>query len=178
MDDPRPGGSEVGGDAGDGVWSVDDVRHRLEVAGRALMALPLPKGGLPGGARSRWPEFARRAEDHFAALVGASDDIKQDFAEDRHRLRLPPSARAVAQLDEALTWLWHLSDPRKRRLCLARALIHPVSGRHVASYRQLGKLFGLHHDTVRLWHDRALGEIARVLTREGAPKRRSRARRM
>ena len=67
-------------------------------------------------------------------------------------------------MDEVLGWLWWIDDPRKRRLCLSRALVHPVSGRHIASYRKLGRIFGLHHDTVRLWHERALSEIARRLT--------------
>ena len=135
------------------------------------MALPLPKGALPGRVRSGWPATAQRVEDAFAAMIGASDEIRRDFSDDRHRLRLPPSARALADMDESLQWLWYLGDPRKRRLCLARSLRHPVSDRYIVSYRRLGKLFDLHHDTVRLWHDRALGEIAQALNREGVPER-------
>ncbi|MCG8548665.1 MAG: DUF6362 family protein [Alphaproteobacteria bacterium] len=152
------------------IWSVVEVQHRLEDAGRTLMALPLHRGALPADCRSRWPEVMRGAEDAFAALVGAGPDVKQDFASDRLQVRITPSARAVGRMDEVLDWLWYLEDARKRRLCLARALVHPVSDRHVVSYRKLGRIFGLHHDTVRIWHDRALSEIAQALSRDGVDK--------
>ena len=152
------------------VWSPDDVRDRLEDAGRTLMALPIPKGERPQGVRSHWPEAARQAEDAFFALVGANDEVKQDFFRDHNAVRVTPNARAVARMEEVLSWLWYLSDERKRRLCLSRALIHPVSDRHVVSYRKLGRIFGLHHDTMRAWHDRALSDLAQALTRDGVHK--------
>jgi len=154
------------------VWSPDDVRVRLEAAGRTLMSLPLPHQAIPGDTRSRWPEPLRGIQDTFFALVGASEEIRQDHAAARHGVRIAPGARAVAEMDEALQWLWLIDDPRKRRLCMARALVHPVSGRHVASYARLGRLFGLHRDTMRIWHDRALAGIAMALTRENVPKKR------
>ncbi len=152
------------------VWSPDDVRERLEDAGRTLVALPMPRGERPQSVQSHWPETARQAEDAFFALVGADDQIKQDFSRDHNAVRSAPSARAVARMDEVLNWLWYLSDERKRRLCLARALIHPVSDRRLVSYRKLGRIFGLHHDTMRAWHDRALSDLAQALTRDGVPK--------
>ena len=147
------------------VWTVEEVGRRLEEAGRTLMSLPLPRGALPKDERSRWPDAVRGYEDAFAALIGASPDVKQDFSDGHNRIRDVPTARSVGRMEEALDWLWCFDDPRKRRLCLARALIHPVSGRHVASYRKLGRIFGLHHETVRVWHDKALAEIAVFLTR-------------
>ena len=152
------------------VWTVEEVGRRLEEAGRTLMSLPLPRGALPKDQRSRWPDAVRGYEDAFAALIGASPDVKQDFSDGYNRIRDVPTARSVGQMDEALDWLWYFDDPRKRRLCLARALIHPASGRHVASYRKLGRIFGLHHETVRAWHDKALAEIAVFLTRARVPK--------
>lgn len=152
------------------IWTVEEVGQRLEDAGRTLMSLPMPRGSLPKDARSRWPDAVRGYEDAFAALIGASPEVKQDFADSHNRVRTVPSARSVGQMEEALDWLWRLDDPRKRRLCLARSLIHPLNGRHLASYRKLGRIFGLHHDTVRAWHDRALAELAVFLTRERIPK--------
>ena len=128
------------------------------------MALPMPRGAFPHDSRSRWPEILRGYEDVFTALIGASDAVKADFSDHHNRVRVTPTAAAVGRMDEVLGWLWWIDDPRKRRLCLSRALVHPVSGRHIASYRKLGRIFGLHHDTVRLWHERALSEIARRLT--------------
>ncbi len=161
----RPASVSIDDRRMDDLWVPETVKQRFEAAGRALMALPLPQGALPGQPRSSWPAVAQRAEDAFAAMIGASEEIRRDFSDDRHRLRLPPSARALADMDESLQWLWYLGDPRKRRLCLARSLRHPVSDRYIVSYRRLGKIFGLHHDTVRVWHDRALGEIAQALNR-------------
>jgi len=112
----------------------------------------------------------RGYEDAFVALIGASDEVKQDFSMQHNRVRASPSARSVGRMDEVLEWLWRFTDPRKRRLCLARALIHPVSGRHVVSYRKLGRMFGLHHETIRAWHDRALADIAGALTKAGIAK--------
>lgn len=157
------------------VWSPDEVCARMEAAGRTLLALPMPKDGLPRDARSHWPEVVRSMQDTFFALVGASDQIKEDHAADRHGVRIAPTARAVAGMDEALQWLWLIKDARKRRLCMARALVHPVSDRHLVSYAKLGRIFGLHRDTMRIWHDRALAEIAMALTRENVPKTRTRA---
>ena len=157
------------------TWTPEEVRQRLEDAGRTLMSLPLPSGSFPKDDRSRWPDVVRGYEDAFVALIGASDEVKQDFSRGYNQVRASPSARSVGRMDEVLEWLWRYTDQRKRRLCLARALIHPVSGRHVVSYRKLGRMFGLHHDTIRAWHDRALAEIAVALTGEkmakGSPRR-------
>jgi cation transport regulator ChaB len=162
----RLGGLEDAGWTEADVWSPEDVRDRLDDAGRTLVALPMPKGERPQGVRSHWPETARQVEDAFFALVGADDQIKQDFSREHNAVRVAPNARAVARMEEVLIWLWYLKDERKRRLCLARALIHPVSDRRVVSYRKLGRIFGLHHDTMRAWHDRALSELAQALTHD------------
>jgi len=146
------------------IWTPEDVRLRLEEAGRTLMSLPLPKGAFPRDDRSNWPDIVRGYEDAFAALIGASESVKGDFADGHNRVRVAPGAAAVGRMDEALDWLWRIDDVRKGRLCLCRALIHPVSGRHVVSYRKLGRMFGLHHETMRAWHDRALAQIAKALT--------------
>lgn len=138
----------------------------MDDAGRTLVALPMPRGERPQSVRSHWPETARQAEDAFFALVGADDQIKRDFSRNHNAVRAVPSARAVARMEEVLKWLWYLPDERKRRLCLARALIHPVCDRRLVSYRKLGRIFGLHHDTIRAWHDRALSELAQALTRD------------
>ena len=162
---------------GAAIWTPDEVGRRLEEAGRTLMSLPLPQGSFPKDDRSRWPDAVRGHEDAFVALVGASHEVRQDFSDSYNQVRATPSARSVGRMDEALDWLWRFDDARKRRLCLARALIHPLSGRHVVSYRKLGRIFGLHHETVRAWHDRALAEVAMFLTRDGVAKDRRRVRR-
>jgi len=169
-DSGKPGPIEV-------IWTPEDVRLRLEEAGRALMSLPMPKGALPRDARSNWPDVVRGYEDAFAALIGASDEVKRDFSDSHNRVRVSPSAATVGRMDEVLGWLWRIEEPRKRRLCLSRSLIHPVSGRHVVSFRKLGRMFGLHHETMRAWHDRTLAEIAASLTRDRTPKERRPGRR-
>jgi hypothetical protein len=59
----------------DGIWTPEQVRLRLEDAGRTLMALPIPRGALPRDARSNWPDVVRGYEDAFAALIGAVDEV-------------------------------------------------------------------------------------------------------
>lgn len=152
------------------IWTPEEARLRLEEAGRTLMALPVPKGGLPKGMRSNWPDVIRGYEDALSALVGASDVTKQEYADQQNRVRVTPSAAEVGRMEEALEWLWRIDDVRKRRLCLCRALMHPVSGRHIVSFRKLARIFGLHHDTMRAWHDRALAQIAVSLTEGSVPK--------
>ena len=84
------------------VWTLEDVRLRLEDAGRTLMSLPMPRGALPRDQRSNWPEVVRGYEDAFAALIGAPDEMKQDYADSHNRVRVSPTALAVGRMDEVL----------------------------------------------------------------------------
>ena len=115
------------------LWVPETVKQRFEAAGRALMALPLPQGTLPGQPRSSWPAVAQRAEDAFAAMIGASEEIRRDFLDDRHRLRLPPSARALADMDIPAMAL--VSGRSEEAAIMPRAVI--ATSRQRPLYRKL-----------------------------------------
>ena len=150
---------------------VDHIKLRLEDAGRTLMMLPMPKGAVPGEYGSNWPDVMQRAIEIFAAQLAGETETSQEAeerrrkeAEERNFVRLRPSSAQIQRMDEAMDWLWHVTDDRRRRIVAARSLIHPLSGRHVASFAKLGRLYGLHKNTMRQWFDRGVTEIAVALT--------------
>ncbi len=133
----------------------------LEAAGRTLMSAAV-RGLRPGGVRSFWPEILRSAEE-----IASADVLPA---------RGPtPSAGAITAMDTAHAWirLIPLDPPRPgacerhsphggamlRRIVWARSLVHPVTGRHVYSWRKLGQHLGCSHESARSWHAQAIGQI-------------------
>lgn len=144
-----------------------DIKKRLEQAGRTLMLLPMPRRGLPAEHGSNWPEVVRTARDYWvAALTGEDEDPEEakwrmkELEEQANRTRVQVSRRDIEQMDESLEWLWFVEDEKKRRVVLSRSLIHPISDRHVASYAKLGRRFHRNERTIRTWFDDGINEIA------------------
>ncbi len=132
------------------------VKVRLEEAGRALLALPLPARSRPYGVHSAWPEMLT--------------DAWSAYGWDKAAVRpAPPSKRAIDAMDEALAWLWAVQDKLARRILFARALIHPVRDRHLYSYTRLGNALGLSREAVRRRHQDGLDRIAQALNAGDAP---------
>jgi transcription termination factor Rho len=50
-----------------------------------------------------------------------------------------------------------------RRILGARALVHPLTGRHIHSWRKLATLIGADHNAVRRWHGEAIALLVRAL---------------
>lgn len=133
-------------------YTVEYVLARLELAGSTLIALP-GTGCLPAGMKSNWPDFARQAIEAYGYTEA--------------RVRPPvPRARAITEMDEAFAWVGLVDDVRTRRLLLLRALVDPITDRHRWSWRRLDSSFGIHRDTLRLWHGRGIG---RIVTRLNDP---------
>ena len=129
------------------------VLARLEEAGTTLLCLP--NTGHSTRLRTSALEVVR------AACVEA------DATPDR-RLRLPmPSPAKVGAMDEAWTWLGHIPNDRYvlRRIVGARALVSPVTERHMFSWRRLGGLLGADHRAVQRWHAEGIDTIVRILNR-------------
>lgn len=129
------------------------VLGRLEEAGTTLLCLP--NTGHSTRLRTSALEVVR------AACVEA------DTTADR-RLRLPmPSPAKVGAMDEAWTWLGHIPNDRYvlRRIVGARALVSPVTERHMFSWRRLGGLLGADHRAVQRWHAEGIDTIVRILNR-------------
>lgn len=137
----------------------DRIKQRLEDAGRTLLRTPIPHNGFPMGHKSGWPEVVRNMSDLFEALVGMSEEERQQFWDAENMVRMRPSAKQIQQMEETLPLFFVIEDKRRRDITFARSLIHPLSERHIVSYAKLGRKYGIHKDTIRKWHHAGLDEI-------------------
>lgn len=145
------------------------LQARLEEAGATLMALAV-RGVRPAQIRSAHPEVVHEA---IEAYGWTEEDMP--FA--------APSARAITRMDEAFGWIALLTlDPGRpgsgerwsrhgpamyRRLILSRSYTNPRTGRHVFSWRRLGRVLGTSQETARLWHAQALDRLLGAMNRAG-----------
>lgn len=65
-------------------------------------------------------------------------------------------------MDEVLSWIQLIPQENYvlRRIVGARALVSPLTGRHLFSWRRLGKLLGADARAVQRWHEKGLSLIA------------------
>jgi len=122
-----------------GIWDAPGVVARLEEAGRTLLALP-DRGYSP-----------RLAQVRLDVIHDAMDAYGWTAA----RIRLPPpSPNAISRMDEAFSWLGFIPQSRfvLRSIVAARALVHPISERHLFSWRKLGERLRADHKAIQRWH--------------------------
>jgi hypothetical protein len=115
------------------------VIYRLEEAGATLLALP--GTGYSTHMRVSQLDVVQAAAEAYGA--------------DKARMRAPvPSASRITRMDEALGWIPLIPQERYvlRRIVGARALVSPVTERHLYSWRRLGTLIGADHKAVQRWH--------------------------
>jgi len=125
-----------------GPIDADYLIYRLEEAGATLLALP--GTGWSTKMRSSSIEIVRTA--------------LEAYGWDTARIRpAVPSADKIDRMDEALAWVPLIPDNRYvlRRVVGARCLVHPITDRHLFSWRRLGNVLGADHKAVQRWH--ALG---------------------
>ncbi len=124
---------------------------RLEDAGRTLIALP-GKGCYPAQIGSSWPAVVH--------------DMAEAYGYGEAEIRPPvPSAKAISGMDEAFAWVGLIDErlTHHRKIVLMRAMVHPISDRHLFSWRRIGRLFNWHHETVRTWHAVGIDRIVAVV---------------
>lgn len=123
------------------------VASYLEEAGATLLALPL-SGPRTNLRTSAWPVVHAAIEAY--GWSGA-----------RLRPAVPPPA-AISRMDEVLSWIQLIPQENYvlRRIIGARALVSPLTGRHLFSWRRLGRLLGADARAVRRWHEKGLAMIA------------------
>lgn len=124
---------------------------RLEEAGATLLALP-SRGPSTGLAQLRY-------EVVHTAL--------EAYGWEASRIRpTAPSARAIDRMDEAMRWLVLIPEERfvLRRIVGARALVHPITQRHLFPWRRLGTMLGTDHKAVQRWHRDGIRLILSGLT--------------
>lgn len=131
------------------------VTWRLEEAGSALLALP--SGGWSTRLRTSSLDIVRTALENYG------------WAEARIRPPIP-SAATITRMDEALAWIPLIPLDRYvlRRIVGARALVNPVTERHLYPWRRLGVVMGADHKAVKRWHAQGIDLIVAALHRKTA----------
>ena len=132
------------------ITPADVVVARLEEAGATLLALP--NRGHALGMRGYWPDVV-----HDAALAyGYGTTPLRPAA---------PGPRDITRMDEALGWLALIPQDRfvLRRVVGARALVSPINGRALFSWRRLAVLVGADRRAVERWHGDGIALIVAAL---------------
>ncbi len=117
------------------------IVYRLEEAGRTLLALP--HSGFSTRLRTSRHDIVQAAAESYGwSKVDA-----------RLRPAIPSSAD-ITRMDEALDWIPLIPADRYvlRRIVGSRALVSPITGRHLFPWRRLGVLLGADHKAVQRWH--------------------------
>jgi hypothetical protein len=128
--------------------TAEDIVARFEAAGATLLA-------LPGRGYSTQIRTMR-----FDVVHSALDAYGWQGAVVRPPM---PSASAISQMDEVFGWLTLIPETKYvlRRILGARALVHPVTLRHLFPWRRIGTMLGADHKSVQRWHGQAV-ELLRV----------------
>jgi hypothetical protein len=127
-------------------WTPELVRSRLVEAFETLRLLPFDRNARPSACLTLWPDVVR--------------DVVEAYGYRRERLRRQPSASEIQRMDEALPWLFFVTDPKQRKAVVAVALRYRLRG--------IGRALGCSHETIRNWERRALKAISDALNRQAA----------
>ncbi len=132
--------------------TADDIVARLEAAGATLLALP--SSGYTTHMRQMRFDIVHTALEAYGWVAPA--------------LRVPvPAAAAISAMDEAFLWLAMIPEEKflLRRVLGARALVHPLTGRHLFAWRRLAATLGVDHKSVQRWHGQGVQIIRQALAR-------------
>ena len=132
--------------------TADDVVALFEAAGATLLALP--GRGYTTQIRTMRFDVVHSALDAYGWQSSA--------------IRPPvPSAAAISQMDEVFGWLTLIPEAKYvfRRIVGARALVHPVTLRHLFPWRRIGTMLGADHKSVQRWHGQAVDMLLEGLGR-------------
>ena len=138
----------------DCLVDADYVVFRLEEAGATLLALP--GTGWTTRLRSSSIEIVRTA---LEAYGWEATRIHPAV----------PAAEKIDRMDEALAWIALIPRDRYvvRRVVGARSLVHPITDRHLYTWRRLGVALGADHKGVQRWHAQGIAMIVTALLRTG-----------
>ena len=73
-------------------------------------------------------------------------------------------------MDQALAWIPLIPAEKLvlRRIVGCRALVSPLTGRHLFSWRRLARLLGADHKAIQRWHGTGIDLIVASLNRDAA----------
>ena len=108
-------------------------------------------------------EIIARLEEAGATLLALIEAYGWDSVRIRPAI---PAADKIDRMDEAMGWLTLIPRNRYvlRRIVGARSLVHPISDRHLFSWRRLAAALGANHKAVQRWHANGIDIIAQALT--------------
>lgn len=137
----------------EGPIDAETLLLRLQEAGTALLCLPAHRC-LPGGFGSGWPEVVH--------------EVVEAYGYDRVEIRpSSPDAATITRMDETFQWVTHIPEAKRvlRRLVLLRSLVHPVSDRHLYSWRRAAALLRCSHTAAQVWHAQAIDMMVAGINR-------------
>ena len=136
-----------------GTLQVDAqlIIYRLEEAGRTLLSLP--PTGYTTKLRTSSIDLLRSALDGHGWEAPGGEGGKL-------RPPVPPAAR-ITRMDEAFGWVVLIPRDRFviRRIVGCRALVSPVTERHLFTWRRIGTLLGADHKAIQRWHAQGIDMI-------------------
>jgi hypothetical protein len=137
----------------------------LEEAGATLLSLP-PSGFSPGLKTSALPILREAAEGYGWSAAEVRPPM--------------PSAARISRMDKAMGYLALIPQDRYllRRILGCRALVHPISGRHLYSWRRLAEVLRADHKAIQRWHAEGIRIIIFALRRLAAEEQASQTARL
>jgi hypothetical protein len=145
----------VQGEPIDAQWVI----YRMEEAGRTLLSLP--PSGYSTKLRTSSIDLLRSALDTETGAAASAPNDKLRPA--------VPSASRITRMDEAFGWVVLIPRDRYviRRIVGCRALVNPVTERHMFSWRRIGTLLGADHKAIQRWHAQGIAIIVAALKAAG-----------
>ena len=130
--------------------TAEELIGRLEAAGATLLALP--SRGYSTQLRTMKFDVVHTALEAYgwqAAVVRPA----------------MPSATDISRMDEAFGWLAMVPEAKYvlRRILGARALVHPITGRHLFPWRRIATMLGADHKSIQRWHGQGIELVLRGL---------------
>lgn len=129
---------------------AEELIERLEAAGATLLALP---------ARGY---STRLRTTKFDVLHTTLEAYGWQSAIVRPAM---PSALDISRMDEAFGWLNIIPETKYvlRRILGARALVHPITGRHLFPWRRIATMLGADHKSIQRWHGQGIALVLEML---------------
>ena len=130
--------------------TAEELISQLEAAGATLLALP--SRGYSTQLRTMKFDVVHTALEAYgwqAAVVRPA----------------MPSAAEISRMDEAFGWLTIIPETKYvlRRILGARALVHPITRRHLFPWRRIGTMLGADHKSIQRWHGQGIELVLRGL---------------
>lgn len=134
--------------------TAEEVLARLEEAGAILLAMNCGRAGPASlTAQSQgWPVVHEAIEAYGWSGMRVRPGL--------------PDARSISRMDEALGWIGLIPQQNYvlRRIVGARALVSPLTGRHLFTWRRIAEMLGAKPRAVRTWHARGIALIVAALS--------------